>query len=291
MSVDTDPEQVLLHRCTRDVIDVSGPDAETWLQGQLSQDVVGLPVGGVSWTFVLSPQGKVEGWGRIRRASETRYAIDVDPGAGQAWVQRLDRFKLRTRAEVVLREAVPTVAVRGALPQGFIDAGWPGVVGGDLLDAPDATALAETAGEDVARPLVEIDDATFEALRIRSGVPRWGSELDPDTIPATVGQWIIDASVSFTKGCYTGQELVARIDSRGGNVPRRLAVLVSDGELSTGDEVTDGDDVIGTVTSSAPSGNEWVALAYVKRGIELPTETTMGGHSIRVMVVGGAERG
>ena len=54
---------------------------------------------------------------------------------------------------------------------------------------------------------------------------RW-AELDPETIPATVGQWAIDASVSFTKGCYTGQELVARIDSRGGNVPRRLRGLV-----------------------------------------------------------------
>ena len=76
-------------RIRRGVVVVSGPDAVTWLQGQLSQDVAGLPVGGAAPTFVLSPQGKVAGWGRVARPADDVLRIDVDPGAGPAWIARL----------------------------------------------------------------------------------------------------------------------------------------------------------------------------------------------------------
>ncbi|MCB0978001.1 MAG: folate-binding protein YgfZ [Acidimicrobiales bacterium] len=253
------------HRCARDVIEVSGPDARRWLQGQLSQDVESLPVSGESWTFVLSPQGKVDGWGRIRRTDEDSFAIDVDPGAGEVWTSRLDRFKLRTDAEVTLREQVTMVAVRGSRPDGFLDAGWPGVDGGDLLDTDDAP-------ESILGTAVEVDTSGFEAMRIRSGVPRWGAELDSDTIPATVGQWIIDASVSFTKGCYTGQELVARIDSRGGNVPRRLALVTSPEPLQRGADVVVDGEVVGEITSVSADRSGSVGLAFVKRGVTPPVD-------------------
>ncbi len=120
-------------------------------------------------------------------------------------------------------------------------------------------------------PVPEGLDA-YETARIAAGIPAMGAELTQATIPAEVGQWIIDASVSFTKGCYTGQELVARVDSRGGNVPRRLRVLdlgegsvvQADGEPpAPGDEVALSTGEKATVTSVAPDGS--VALAYVAR--------------------------
>src|SRR3546814_11977806 len=87
-----------------------------------------------------------------------------------------------------------------------------------------------------------------------------GSELTDATIPAEAGQWLIDASVSFTKGCYTGQELVARVDSRGGNVPRPVRGLVSDGDqmptgatLHLGPDPGNRDRQVATVTRSARS--------------------------------------
>ncbi|MBX3285592.1 MAG: folate-binding protein YgfZ [Actinobacteria bacterium] len=261
---------IVVARTTRDVLVVHGPEAVTWLQGQLSQDVAGLAVGEAAPSFVLAPQGKVAGWGRLVRTAEDAVQIDVDPGAGEAWAARLERFKLRTKAEVHLRTDVSAVSVRGAQLPGWLPAPVPSgaVPGCDRVDAGDG-ALAEA----LAAGAVEVPAEHLEAERIRAGVPRWGAELDDDTIPATVGQWVIDASVSFTKGCYTGQELVARIDSRGGNVPRHLAVVAIDGPPpAPGAEVTVGDAAAGQVTSSAPdpSGSGSVALAYVPRAVELP---------------------
>jgi folate-binding protein YgfZ len=270
----------IVARTTRDVLSVHGPEAVAWLQGQLSQDVAGLAVGEASWSFVLAPQGKVAGWGRVVRTADDAVQVDVDAGAGPAWVARLERFKLRTKAEIDLRAEVPCVAVRGVRPEGSLPAGWPGIEGGDRLDADDAAVdEAVAAGAEV------VSAEHLEALRIRAGVPRWGSELDDDTIPATVGQWVIDASVSFTKGCYTGQELVARIDSRGGNVPRHLAVVTIDGPTpSPGTELTVADQAAGVITSSAPDpqGPGSLALAFVPRSVELPADAQVGERRARL---------
>src|SRR5690242_21856960 len=74
----------------------------------------------------------------------------------------------------------------------------------------------------------------YERARIEAGVPAMGKELTDATIPVEAGQWLIDASVSFTKGCFTGQELVARIDSRGGNAPRPVRGLRIAGRAEVG---------------------------------------------------------
>ncbi len=98
-----------------------------------------------------------------------------------------------------------------------------------------------------------------------------GAELTEKTIPAETG--LIDLTVSFTKGCYTGQELVARIDSRGGHVPRHLCRLFSTDPLSVGAQLTGSDGKeVATVTSVArtPDGG-WIGLGYVRRGVDLPT--------------------
>jgi folate-binding protein YgfZ len=116
----------------------------------------------------------------------------------------------------------------------------------------------------------------YEAIRIRAGIPRMGAELTDKTIPGETG--LIEQTVSFTKGCYTGQELVARIDSRGGNVPRRLRRLVPAGPVEAGSALVDGSGAAaGTVTSAAhSSGTGWVALGYVRRGVEVPATLRAG---------------
>lgn len=278
----------------RDVVTVTGPDAVGYLQGQISQDVAAMAPGEARWSFVLAPQGKVDGWGRLLRVDGDTFQVDTDPGAGAAWETRLRRFLMRTKVEIEVREAVPTLAIRGAALTGALPCGWPGTVGSDLLgvglvvgDEDPAAALPADLPDDA----LEISAEALDALRIRAGVPRWGAELDGDTIPATVGQWAIDASVSFTKGCFTGQELVARIDSRGGNVPRRLAVVLIDGPApAPGAEVTVGDKAVGTITSSAPDpvaaagsgpangqAATSVAMAYIARSVEIPADAQVAG--------------
>jgi folate-binding protein YgfZ len=111
-----------------------------------------------------------------------------------------------------------------------------------------------------------------------------GAELTEKTIPAETD--LIDWTVSFTKGCYTGQELVARIDSRGGNVPRHLRGMLLPAGVGPGTELTDTDGrPAGTVTSAAVSASLGpVGLGYVRRGIEVPAVVRAGLDGPEVMV-------
>ncbi|HEX2040010.1 MAG TPA: hypothetical protein VHF47_09810, partial [Acidimicrobiales bacterium] len=196
---------------------VEGPDAESFLQGQLSQDVAGLAVGDDAVSFLLQPQGKVVALVRVRREATDRFLLDVDAGWGGAVVERLNRFKLRVRCEIATRGTE-----RMSPPWGD----------GDRLDA---------------------------------GWPAMGKELDEDTIPAETG--LVERAVSFTKGCYTGQELVARIDSRGGHVPRHLRRLALDAEgVPEGAAI----EVEGKERGRVTSVTGRAALAYVHRTVETP---------------------
>jgi tRNA-modifying protein YgfZ len=265
----------------RDVVRVSGPDAVAYLQGQLSQDVEGLAVGATTWSFVLQPTGKVEVWARVTRTADDAYLLDLDGGAGDQLVTRLRRFLLRTDATIEPLAGWRCVALRGpgavgAAPAATIaagaelqvPAGWPGVEAVDLL-GPEVT---------VPDDIPVADPDAYEALRIAAGVPAMNAELTDKTIPAEAGQWVVDASVSFTKGCFTGQELVARIDSRGGNVPRHLrgVVLAVAGATlpPAGAVVTVDDAEVGIITSAAhsPLLRAPVALAYVSRAVDPPEE-------------------
>jgi tRNA-modifying protein YgfZ len=258
----------------RDVLRVAGPDAIAYLQGQLSQDIDALAVGSSARSFVLQPTGKVDAWVRVTRISADEVVVDVDGGHGEALAARLRRFRLRTKADIdaldwralAIRgpgaaEAVPAERGNDAL---VVPAGWPGVEGVDLL----GRAVDPPVG------VPEVDASAYESLRIRSGVPRMGAELTGATIPAEAGQWVIDASVSFTKGCFTGQELVARINSRGGHVPRHLRGLVADAgeQPPVGASVVVEGAEVGKVTSAAPApgAGRALALAYVGRAVTPP---------------------
>ena len=239
----------------RDVVLVRGADATSFLQGQLSQDVAGLEVGQSAFSLLLQPQGKVDAWLRVTRISEGEFALDVDAGWGEHVHARLKRFLLRVKVELEAVDWSVVAVVDGEAP--VPDGAWkvtpelPGR-GFDLLGPGIGLPEGAEAADD------------YELRRIRAGVPRMGSELDESTIPASAG--IVDRSVSFTKGCYTGQELVARIDSRGDRVPTKLRRIT--GDVPAGATLHDDDREIGRVTSAAPG----VALGYVRRDVELPAD-------------------
>jgi len=271
------PERPTAYAVSRDVIRATGGDAEKFLQGQLSQDISSLAPGESAWTLLLKPQGKVDAWLRITRIDVDTYLMDVDAGHGEAALARLNRFKLRTDCELASEEW-STVSIRGAgsgavevpLESGaevVVPAEWPGVEGIDLL-GPNVV-LPE--GLDVG------DSDALNALRIRAGVPAMGAELTAEVIPAESG--IVERSVSFTKGCFTGQELVARIDSRGGNVPRHLRGFTTDGALGVGAQIEVDGAHVGMVTSVAGG----VGLAYVKRAVaDFPADATADGYPVQL---------
>jgi len=262
----------------RDVVDIAGPDAREYLHGQLSQDVETLAEGESRLTLLLQPQGKIDGWLRLSRVGADRYWLDVDPGFGQQALDRLLRFKLRVDAELSLA-TVPMVAVRGpevgrwgaaerptAPPGGaVVDALWPGIEGIDII-GPDAA---------IPSGIAEAPLDALHALRIRLGIPAMGAELTTSTIPAAAG--IVDRSADFTKGCYVGQELVARIDSRGSNTPTKLrAIRFLDAGAQVpkaGAAIRSGGDDVGELTSvSTATAGSPVGLGYVKRAVDVPAE-------------------
>jgi folate-binding protein YgfZ len=249
----------------RDAVLVEGPDALDFLQGQLSQDVATLALGDSAPSLLLQPTGKVDAWLRVTRLSEDRFALDVDAGWGDAVMARLRRFLLRTKATLA-REQWSGVALRGpganevaVTAEHRLPAAWPGV------DAVDA--LGPSGGTAEVPPTAAV---ALEALRIAAGVPAMGAEVTDATIPAELGQWLIDASASFTKGCYTGQELVARIDSRGGRVPHPVRGLRIDGPVpALGSTVRLDGQEVGHLTSAAPSPAQGaIALAVLARTVE-----------------------
>ena len=255
----------------RDAVRIAGPDAMSFADGQLSQDIAVLEVGHCAWSFVLEPQGKVDALVRVTRVEPDVLVLDTDAGWGDSVAERLRRFKLRVKADVEPVEW-QVLAVRGPGPVGSPDAAFvsPPLAGtGSDLVGPSVTPPS-------GLPLVGLD--AFEVLRIEDGVPAMGSELNERTIPAEAG--IVDRTVSFTKGCFTGQELVARIDSRGGNVPRHLHGVVAE-TLAVGQALTiDGRDA-GTVTSVARHpGGHMVGLAYVRRDVSPPADAVADGAGV-----------
>lgn len=246
-----------------DVVDVTGEQAVKFLDGQLSQDVAAIDPGRSAWSFVLQPQGKVVALVRVSVLTPEHALLDTDPEFGEILVERLNRFRLRVKAELAHRQ-VETVSVRGpaldgvAKPEGHVlDSLWPAWPGWDHLESH---ALPGGA--------VQCSEEAWEVARIRAGFPRNGSDLTDKTIPAESG--LVPVAASMTKGCYVGQELVARIDSRG-HVNRHLRVLEVEGEVPVpGADLHSSDKQIGSVTSAAFShlAGHPFALGYVRREVE-----------------------
>ena len=259
------------HQGHRDVVVVGGADAAEYLQGQVSQDVDGLMVGSNAWSLVLQPQGKVDALFRITRVADDRFLLDVDPGWGEVLRDRLRRFLLRMDVSIEL-ETWPHHAYRDEQPDDTEGApivatvDWSGRVGLDVVgpDLSDLDGAEPTTGDD------------YQRRRIEAGVPAMGRELDESTIPAEAGD--VSSWVSFTKGCYTGQELVARVDSRGSNTRRSLHRFRGSGDPpGAGTEARLDDDVVGTLTTAARTEDGWVALGYLKRGVTTDRPVSVGG--------------
>lgn len=228
---------------------------------------------------------------RVKADLEPLDALGVIEVRGPASPSAVD---LATRAGVGAGGGVAGVG-SAAEVLAVVEVAWQGWSGRDVLfvdagaepvvDRSEPSALAlwvasslglGGAGPDTASEAFE----AFEAARIEAGVPELGAELSERTIPQEAGE-LVARTVSFTKGCYTGQELVARIDARGSNTPRRLHGVViealSGSPPAPGDELLVAGAKVGELTSVAwsPGFASYVALAYVKRGTDIPAEAVV----------------
>ncbi len=274
-------------RIERDVVVATGPDATSFLQSLLSQDLDPLAVADSAHALLLEPRGKLVVDMRVAHVAGDEWWLVCEAGFGAALAQGLNRFKIRVKVDIEDRSAVvAAIAVRGShvdAPAGLVAVrnDWIDTPGIEVVGAP--AAIDTYAAQLVEQGLAELDADAYEALRIEAGAPRQGYDIDETTIAQEA--YLERDGVSFTKGCFVGQELVCRIDSRG-NVTRLLRRLRSDVPLARGADVLADGKEVGTITSVA--GN--VALATIRRVVDPGTDVLVrvpaGDVTARVEAVG-----
>jgi len=268
-------------RSHRGVLRITGADRLSWLHSLTTQDLEHLEPGAAAQALVLSPQGHIEHHLTLADDGTALWA-HVEPGTAPALLAFLNsmRFLLRVDpADVTGEFAVLTVMGpdRPDSPPGEAVVAMPDSFAADLVVArdrlPDAVAALERRGAAVAGL------AAYEALRIAAHRPRLGLDTDHRTLPHEVG-WI-DTAVHLNKGCYRGQETVARVHNLG-HPPRRLVLLHLDGSENRlpahGDPVTRDGAAVGFVGSAARHYELGpVGLGLVKRTVPVDAGLRAGG--------------
>lgn len=283
-------------RSDRTLLRLFGRDPARILQGIVTNDVINAPADRAVYAALLTPKGRMVADLRIIR-TDSEFLLDV----GTAAVPELLALFKRTVPPLFARfeDLGATMHVLGVYgPQAA--AALAAVLPGELPSAEDdalrelhhgderrfvvATRYAGVPGYDVVasntltstlrqqlaeRGVVPLDPATLEVLRIEAGVPRWGTELTPETIPLEAG--LKERAISTSKGCYTGQEVIIRILHRG-HVNRQLRGLLFSSNASAARELVhpESGKVVGQVTSSAqsPRLGQQIGLGYVRREVE-----------------------
>jgi folate-binding protein YgfZ len=237
----------------RSYVRVSGPDAEDYLQRMVSNDVTAAELVDA---LLLTAKGRLVAPVRVWRRDEEDFLLLTEPELGEVVRAVLLRSRFAARCEIELEQHTSAVVFGGT-------DGLPGEIPEtiEVLDQPVPTS---------------IEPEELERARIEAAIPAWGKELDDSILPAEAG--LDETHISFTKGCYPGQEPIARLRHRG-HVNRRLRVLEA-GAASQGDEIEHEGKTVGRVTSAVPGR----ALGYVR--VEVPEDAELGvaGAPVRQIV-------
>jgi tRNA-modifying protein YgfZ len=258
----------------RAFVAVRGRDAAAYLNRMVSNEVEDMPIGEAREALLLTPKARIiaplVAW---RRGAED-YLLVTEPESGERLARELARGRFAAKCTIELEEHRSTVvlgepALAALRPeQGFATADY-GVSAVELVDARPPDDAVPVAFDELER------------LRILACTPRLGRELDDRVMPAEAG--LEERAISFTKGCYPGQEPVARLHYRG-RANRNLRLLaIEEGEPPAPDAelVLDGT-VVGRVTSAAPDPERGiVALAYVRREVPPDAELALGSRRVR----------
>jgi folate-binding protein YgfZ len=290
-----------LDRSGRGKLALTGGDAKQFLQGQVSNEIVALTAGNGCYAALLTPKGKMLGDLRILDADD-ELLLDTERVALQELFNMIRRFSLGHDVQLHKRtverglisllgpdsERIAAVAGLPAAEHAHLAATVDGIdvraartdVGIDLICASDQTDELTRALS--ARGAVPISDTTAECVRIERGRPRYGIDLDDGVIPQEAG--LNERAVSFQKGCYVGQETVARLFYRG-KPNRQLRGLRLSGPAPLGSELRSGDRVVGRLSSVAASPRFGeIGLALVRREAPPGSDVLVGDDRVPAVV-------
>lgn len=257
-----------------------GPDRHRFLHNYVTCDVKGLAPGSSAFGFFTSPQGRILS-DAILLAGEERLQVEVDRDQVEPLMAHLKKYILVDRVEIRPLEGLTPVAVIGPRVEEVL--GDLAIQGRSLMGAPAWTVWAPDP-EALAERLVQaggtrVGSEALDVLRVEAGIPRFGQDYGPDNFPQETG---IEEAVSYTKGCYLGQEVVARIHYRGG-VQNLLRGLVFEGDVTA---VTAGSPVLhdgreagrATTVVRSPILGKTVGLGILhKRAAEPGTQVEVEG--------------
>ncbi len=291
----------LLDRSGRGKLMVSGSEAAEYLQGQLTNDVEALSPGEGQYAALLDRKGHMQADMRVVRLSPEEIWVDTEPEALEAARGHLEMYKIGrdvavadlTAERAILSLIGPRsveVAGTAALPDKSCEetstAGTAclavGTAGGvDLIaNSTDAERLREAL---TGAGAVEVGPEAAEVLRIEAGTPRFGAEMSVETMPAEAG--IVERAISFTKGCYIGQEPVARLHYKG-RPNRHLRGLELSAPAAPGTGLQLGEKEVGRIASACVSPARGpLALAIVRREAEPGAELAVGEDGVTARVV------
>jgi tRNA-modifying protein YgfZ len=291
---------VLLRR-ERATLSVLGADGAEYLQGQLTSDVEALEPGSGSYSALLDRKGHMQADMRVLRIADDEILLEMEAVALPAVLRHLQMYSVGRDVEIadtsgeraILSLIGPAAGEVSGLARGNADDHEEAEVAGIACRAvttEDGIDLI-CAEEDVSRlnkallaaGAAEVSAEAAEILRIEVGVPRFGAEMTTSTMPAEAG--IVERAVSFTKGCYIGQETVARLHYKG-RPNRHLRALRLTAPAAAGDELRLGEKevgVIGSATVSPALGP--IGLAIVRREAEPGTTLAVGDGGVSAEVV------
>jgi len=251
---------------SRSFVGVRGPGAEDYLQRMVSNDVAALGTGEACDALLLTPKARVIAPLTVVRRTDQDFLLLTEPELAEVVRSHLLAFRFAARLDVEVEEHESFLLLGGAPPTGATLSVETMEYGEPAFEVLDAAPPGD---------LPRISEEELERLRIEAGTPRFGREIDDRVLPAEAG--LVERAVSLTKGCYPGQEPIARLHYRGhANRGLRVLRVETDSPLPPDAEVRLGDKVVGRVTSSARANGALVALAYVRTEVPPEAELAVG---------------
>jgi folate-binding protein YgfZ len=293
-------EAGLVNRSARGKLLVTGADAAEFLQGQLTNDVEALAPGSGCYAALLDRKGHMQADMRVLRLAADRYWIDTEPVGAPAVVRHLGMYRVGREVDVadvgaewrifsVVGPQAHEVAGVGPLSPEHVhravgEAGGIAVATADGVDLLVPASDAEGVRESLLRAgAAEVSEDAAEVLRVEAGRPRFGREMTSETIPQEAG--INERAVSFSKGCYIGQETVARLHYKG-KPNRSLRGLRLSAPAAAGDPVRLGDRELGRVGTAVISPARGpIALAILRREGAPGDRVEVGAEGIEAEIV------